>query len=1204
MNNITDPLPTRRIWTFGSLRLKEGDNPAITVGGKSLSLLAYLLIHHNTPQPREIVAEYLWPGSEPAQSRRHLSDTLYRLRQTIGDGWLLVDRERLSLRMEDGLWVDAWAFEQLAQSDNPADWEKAANLYKGDLLPELYEDWVLPAQVRLRELYLTCLDRLATEAEADGRFSPAHTYYQQLIRYNPLREDGYRGLMRCLAGLGRLTEALNVYEQLVDFLAEEMDVRPTLATRHLAEQIERDWQQSRRASSRMQATPFIGRAAERTRLLTCLDQARQGQDGLVVVLGEAGVGKTRLLQELVKAAEWRGWRILQGQSEEFALPATYAPLIQALTAVPRPRWQQLKQLVEPFWLSLLANLIPDLSEIVRLPPTQELEDAHQQLPQAIGRVLLGLQEIAPHLILLDDVQWGDPGLWPLLDSLQPMLSEANLLLVVSGRPESMRNQEAAWSKLEAWDRQGRPFVHLDGLPPTALAELAAAQGTAVSPQQLQQLHQTSGGNPLFVQTLLADANWPNLTPDPAAPPSLDQLIQRRLDNLNPGQRLVLQAASVIGYQFDYATWTAVLGNMPTPLLPTLAGELEQEGLLVLERENYRFAHDAMRACIYREMPAERREALHRQILTFLSDAPRPDPLVCLHHAQQLDEPDAIARFAVQAGQEAAATFNPQAALTYFSQAAAAAETGTNWWVQAMDGRIQAAITLARHDQVEEEAQSLLAWTQQQGTAVQQARAYFYCANIAWMSGRQAQAQHLAQAGLSLARQQPNLGGDVAARLLETLARIARDQGDNRACQQWVEEALAHYQAAGNRLGEASALDKLANLRYEAGDYQQAAEQHRQAAEQFRQLGATLHEGRTLNGLALALRALGQYDEARAIHERCLAIARQFQDRYGEWSHLVNLGNIGYELGDFATAVDHYQAALVIPQKLQAPRGISMTLNNLGQARRGQQRLDEALAYFDDALQINREHGFRSGEGHSLNGRGLALLAAGRYEDALAALRDALAIWRELDDRLRLLDALAGLTLAHTALAQSEPAQQLITEALDLLQAQDARLTQQLVYWAAYSAFTLLAEPETAVAYLQQANQLRQDTAVSLTPDQRHHFDQIPLNRQIETAVANFSQTQTVSLVRSDVPLGRKLTAVDYVDVTWTLSHPQDEALSANSTERRRHILLRLIQEAQAQGGVATDSDLAQALNVSRRTILRDIQALTAAGHALPTRRRQ
>lgn len=1204
MKDSTDPLPTRRIWTFGSLRLKTADNPTITVGGKALSLLAYLLIHPNTPQPREIVAEYLWPGSEPSQSRRQLSDTLYRLRQTIGEGWLRVDRERLSLHVDDGLWVDAWAFERLAQSDNPAAWEQAANLYKGDLLPELYEDWALPTQVRLRELYLTCLDRLATDAEADGRFTTAHTYYQQLIHHDPLREDGYRGLMRCLAGLGRLTEALDMYEKLVDFLAEEMDVRPTLSTRHLAEQIERDWQQSRRARSRMPSPPFVGRSAERTRLLTCLDQARQGQGGLAVVLGEAGMGKTRLLQELVKAAEWRGWRILQGQSEEFTLPTTYAPLLPALTAVPRPRWQQLKQLVKPFWLSLVANLIPDLSETVGIPPTRDLEEAHRQLPQAIGRVLLGLQEIAPHLILLDDVQWGDPGLWSLLDGLQPLLSEAALLIVVSGRSESLRNQDAAWPKLEAWDRQGRPLIHLNGLPPTALAELAAAQGTAVSPQQLQQLHQTSGGNPLFVQTLLADANWPDLTPDPAHPPSLNQLIQRRLDNLSPGHRLALQAASVIGYQFDYATWTAVLGNMPAPLLPTLAGELEQEGLLVLEKENYRFAHDALRACIYQDMTPARQEALHRQILAFLSDAPRPDPLVCLHHAQQIDDPTAIARFAVQAGQEAAATFNQQAALTYFSQALDTAKVASNWWVQAIDGRIQAAIILAHHEEVAEDAQALLTWFQQQGKVRHQIKAYFYCANIAWMSGQQTEARQQAQTGLDLIRQQPDTGGNMEARLLETLARIARDQGDSHSCQQWVAEALTHYRAAGNQLGEASALDKLANLRYEAGDYEQAAEQHRQAADQFRQLGAALHEGRTLNGLALALRALGQYDEAQTIHERCLAIARQFQDRYGEWSHLVNLGNIGYELGDFETAVAYYQEALVIPQKLQAPRGISMTLNNLGEARRGQQRVEESLAYFDEALQINQEHGFRSGEGHTLNGRGLTLLEACRYEESLVVLTDALAIWRELDDRLRLLDALAGLTLAQAALNQPALAQTSITEALAEMQAQDAPLTRQLVYFAAYCAFTVLDEPETAVSYLQQADQIRQETAANLTADQRRHYDQIPLNQQIETAVASLSQTQTISLVRSDVPLGRKLTPADYIDVTWTLNHPQDNAFPAHSTERRRHILLRLIAEAQTQGAVATDSDLAQALNVSRRTILRDVQALTAAGHTLPTRRRQ
>ena len=1199
MSDIPAPSSTRYIWAFGSLRLKQGDGPTQTIGGQALSLLAYLLIHPATPQSREIVAEALWPGSEPAQSRRQLSDTLYRLRQTIGEGWLLVDRERLSLRLDEGLGVDAWQFEQLVQSDDPAAWERAATLYKGDFLPELYEDWALPTQVRLRELYLTCLGRLARVAEKDGRFTPAHTHYQQLIHQDPLREDGYRGLMRCLAGLGRLAEALDVYEKLVDFLAREMDVRPAASTRQLADQIERDWQQSRRASNRARPTPFIGRSAERTQLLTHLDRARQGHGGLAVVLGEAGMGKTRLLQELVKAAEWRGWRILQGQSQEFALPATYAPLLQALTAVPRPRWQQLKQLVEPFWLSLVANLIPGLSQTLKLPAPSALEDTHKQLPQAIGRVLLGLQKIAPHLILLDDVQWGDPGLWPLLDGLRPTLNEAALLLVVSGRSESLRNQAAAWSKLEGWDRQGRPLIHLEGLSPTALAELAAAQNTAVSPQQLQQLHRASGGNPLFVQTLLAAEDWAEIDERP----SLNQLLQRRLDNLSPGHRLALQAASVIGYQFDYATWTAVLGNMPALLLPTLAGELEQEGLLVLEKESYRFAHDTLRACIYQGMVANRREALHRQILTILQESHQPDPLRCLHHAQQLDEAGAIARFAVQAGREAAATFNQQGALAYFSQALAAVEVGSEGWVQAVDGRIQAAITLARHEEVAEEAQSWLTWTRQQGTVEQQAKAYFYCANIAWMSGQPTEAQTLALAGLDLIQGEAT-GDDLAARLLETLARIARDRGDTQACQRWVEAALAHYRAAINQLGEASALDKLANLRFEAGDYRQAAEQHRQAANQFRHLGASLYEGRTLNGLALALRALGQYDEVGIIHERCLAIARQFQDRYGEWTHLVNLGNMEYELGNFETAVARYEEAVTIPQQLQAPRGVSMTLNNLGQARREQRQVEAALACFDEALQINREHGFRSGEGHALNGRGLTLVEAEQFETAAAVLTEAVALWHELGDRLRLLDALASLALAQVGLGQAAATRLLIEEALTTMQAQDSSQTRRLVFYAAYRVFDALDETETAVAHLQRAEQIRRETAETLTAEQRQFFARIPLNWQIETAVADLSQTEIVSLVRSDVPLGRKLTTADYVNVTWTLTQPQDDAMAATSTERRRHVLLRLAAEAQAQGAVATDSDLAQSLGVSRRTILRDVQALTAAGHTFPTRRRQ
>ncbi len=130
-----------------------------------------------------------------------------------------------------------------------------------------------------------------------------------------------------------------------------------------------------------------------------------------------------------------------------------------------------------------------------------------------------------------------------------------------------------------------------------------------------------------------------------------------------------------------------------------------------------------------------------------------------------------------------------------------------------------------------------------------------------------------------------------------------------------------------------------------------------------------------------------------------------------------------------------------------------------------------------------------------------------------------------------------------------------------------------------------------------------EMAGTLPTDARARFlRQDPLNRKVRAALDALSRRIQVRLVCEDVPLGRSLTEADYTEVTWTVYTPRDD-LIGKKTERRRHVLQRLLMEAEAQGAAPTDDDLAEALGVSRRTILRDMQVLAEAGVPLPTRRR-
>jgi hypothetical protein len=163
-------------------------------------------------------------------------------------------------------------------------------------------------------------------------------------------------------------------------------------------------------------------------------------------------------------------------------------------------------------------------------------------------------------------------------------------------------------------------------------------------------------------------------------------------------------------------------------------------------------------------------------------------------------------------------------------------------------------------------------------------------------------------------------------------------------------------------------------------------------------------------------------------------------------------------------------------------------------------------------------------------------------------------------------------------------------------------------WALHKLLNDLGQSERAAAVLRHAygELRRQGQAIADERRRREFITQVPLNRAIVDAYGRLTQMQqeiTVTLARAATPLGRPLASADLVTVTWTLQAPDDE-LVAQHAERRRHVLRRLVAEAQAQGAAATDADLAAALGVSRRTIERDMSILQAAGQAPATRRRR
>src|SRR5579859_3586593 len=281
------------------------------------SLLAYLVLHRSGPQTRSHLAFLLWPDSTEAQAHTNLRKVLYQLRQSYPgiDHFLAVSKQSLQWRpVQDSIWsLDVEEMEvAMARATRAGEmrdatasrqaYERIMQLYRGDLLPDCYDEWILPERDRLHQLFLRSAERLVALLEEEGEYEAAISVAQQLLRHDALHEVTYRQLMHLHALRGDRAAALRVYHTCVTVLERELAVPPGETTCRVYEDLlKMDQAASRKlvpVAPRGMGAPLVGRKQEWGHLQKLWCQAVAGAPQVVVLAGEAGIGKTKLAEEL------------------------------------------------------------------------------------------------------------------------------------------------------------------------------------------------------------------------------------------------------------------------------------------------------------------------------------------------------------------------------------------------------------------------------------------------------------------------------------------------------------------------------------------------------------------------------------------------------------------------------------------------------------------------------------------------------------------------------------------------------------------------------------------------------------------------------------------------------------------------------------------------------------------------------------------
>jgi class 3 adenylate cyclase/tetratricopeptide (TPR) repeat protein len=737
-------------------------------------------------------------------------------------------------------------------------------------------------------------------------------------------------------------------------------------------------------------TRLVGREAELLTLQNAYeDVLEDGETWVVTVVGEAGVGKSRLLREFFDWAELRPevWWYFRGQASSLTRSVPYSLWRDLFafrfeiresdgrgTALDKFR-EGMAGIVEPERADLVGHLVgfdfsasPAVEALLGSPNFRRLATAY------LIHYFRGMLAQNPVVMVLEDLHWADDSSLDLLAHLVTEIPAAPLLVAGAARPGLLERRpswgegQAAYSRLELSPLSRRSSRAL-------VAEIL--QRAAEVPEALRDLVvEGAEGNPFYIEELVkmliedgvilpGGDTWRVELARLAqvrVPPTLTGVLQARLDALPPAEKDLLQRAAVVGREF----WDRLVGELAGqeaegtvgPLLGSLRGRelvYRREQSAFAGTEEYIFKHAMLRDVTYETVLLQLRRRYHAQVAAWLeaNAGERLGEVLSLiagHYELAGDIANAAA-YLRRSGAESYRVGAYRDASAAFERALALLPEGDS------AGRSEALLDLGR-------AQMRLA--------------------------RYGEAANSLESGLALARTAGDRGAEVAA--LNGLGELNCMQGSLDTSEARLQAALALARGEGDRTGQALAQQHLARIAWKRGDYAGAESRGEASRALYQQLGNRQGEAAALNELGAVALLKGDPDRARRCFAENLALAQAMGDRSRAAQALSNLGKIADGVGDLAGARALFEQCLAIDKETGDRRGVVMDLNNLAYTASRQGAYDEAWAMAQQALVLTRQIGDQDETVRVSENLAEICIAQGQDGAAWGYLREALAEW--------------------------------------------------------------------------------------------------------------------------------------------------------------------------------------------------------------------
>ncbi|HEX5691180.1 MAG TPA: tetratricopeptide repeat protein, partial [Roseiflexaceae bacterium] len=725
--------------------------------------------------------------------------------------------------------------------------------------------------------------------------------------------------------------------------------------------------------------PMVGRTAELALVQQRIDQTTNGQGQIIAITAEAGMGKSRLVAEIIRLAMARGIATYVGECQSYGARDSYLvweSIWRAFfgldgTEPPEKQVRMLRRQLRAVDNALVSRL-PLLGVALNLPlPDNALtRSLDAKLRKASLEALLidcvrARATTTPLLFVLEDCHWIDPLSHDLIEALGRAVADLPVLLVVAYRPpERDRTQAPRVTALP--NCTVIDLVDFSPVEARRLIELKLMQfgGAALPGALVEQIMERAQGNPFYIEELLnflrdqgLDGGAPELA-QIELPSSLHSLILSRIDQLSEKQKTTIKIASVIGRLFQAAMLWGAYPQLGEPGL--VRADLEKMSVLDLtpldtpEPElTYLFRHVLTKEVAYESLPFATRALLHEQIGDYIERVYEASldqylDLLAFHfeHSHNAAKRREYLERAAVAAQRAYAN---DAAIDYYGRLLPLLDE--NERAPAMLKLAQVLELVGRWDEAGELYQQAQGIAERTGDRQALAQCYGAFGNLlrrrgdyptaaTWLTRARADFEHLGdQAGVS--------------QMFEALGELHRMQGEYAVARSAYEQSLALAETiASPQLGlarRAAALKGAGALAIHQGDYAAAHTSYGESLAILRELDDRPVIASVLSNLGIVVQHEGQYARARELGEEALALRRQLGDRWGVAVSLGNLGMVAGLEGDYARASELYEECLALCRQLGEKNFSALTLNNLGDMRRAQGRYAEARALDRESL---------------------------------------------------------------------------------------------------------------------------------------------------------------------------------------------------------------------------------------------------------------